>query len=217
MATRNARVLLIDDNGVRATMTASWLNQMGWKEVYVVKEALASGPAYEGPAPVEVLGLDKATCNLISMDALERALEERRAVVLDFEVSLRYRDGHIPGAWLSVRANLEDNLKKIPPAAMIVLTSPDGIIARLAANEVARLTATPVTVLRGGTAAWRDAGLPMETGLERLADTTEDAWYRPYDRVANVEEAMKDYLSWEIELVKQIERDDDVRFLHFPP
>jgi 3-mercaptopyruvate sulfurtransferase SseA len=71
-------------------------------------------------------------------------------------------------------------------------------------------------VLRGGTAAWRDAGLPLETGLERLADTTEDAWYRPYDRVANVEEAMKDYLSWEIELVKQIERDDDVRFLHFP-
>lgn len=217
MATRNARVLLIDDNGVRATMTASWLIQMGWQEVYVVKEALASGPAYEGPAPVEVLGLDKATCDFISADALERALEERGAVVLDFEVSLRYRDGHIPGAWLSIRANVEDNMKKIPSAAIIVLTSADGIIARLAANEVARLTATPVTVLRGGTAAWRDAGLPMETGLERLADTTEDAWYRPYDRIANVEEAMKDYLSWEIELVKQIERDDDVRFLHFTP
>ena len=29
MATRGARVVLVDDNGVRATMTASWLKQIG--------------------------------------------------------------------------------------------------------------------------------------------------------------------------------------------
>jgi len=40
-------------------------------------------------------------------------------------------------------------------------------------------------------------------------------WYRPYDRTANVEEAMKDYLTWEVNLVKQIERDDDVAFRTF--
>ena len=33
MATRNARVVLIDDDGVRAVMTGSWLVQMGWPEV----------------------------------------------------------------------------------------------------------------------------------------------------------------------------------------
>src|ERR1700744_2702124 len=36
MATWGARVLLVDDNGVRATMTASWLKQMGWTEVAVL-------------------------------------------------------------------------------------------------------------------------------------------------------------------------------------
>ena len=36
---RNSRIVLIDDHGVRATMTASWLIQMGWKDVYVVKDA----------------------------------------------------------------------------------------------------------------------------------------------------------------------------------
>src|SRR5262245_28271106 len=216
MATRNARVLLIDDNGVRATMTASWLIQMGWKEVYVVKEALASGLPHQGQGPIEVLGLDNTACELISAAALEQALKERCAVVLDFDVSLKYRDGHIPGAWLSIRANVRENLKKIPSAEMTVLTSSDGIIARLAAREVARLTDSSVVVLQGGTGAWRDAGLPLESGLDRLVDTTEDAWYRPYDRVANVEEAMKDYLSWEIDLVKQIEQDEDASFLHFP-
>src|SRR5205814_4892978 len=41
MATRNARIVLVDDDGVRAVMTGSWLAQMGWPEVYVVPGGLA--------------------------------------------------------------------------------------------------------------------------------------------------------------------------------
>ena len=33
---RGARILLTDDRGVRADMTASWLAQMGW-ETYVLE------------------------------------------------------------------------------------------------------------------------------------------------------------------------------------
>jgi hypothetical protein len=51
--------------------------------------------------------------------------------------------------------------------------------------------------------------------MSHLADTTDDVWYRPYDRTAKVEEAMQDYLTWEVNLVKQIERDDDVIFRAF--
>src|SRR5204862_6752132 len=36
MATRNARIVLADDDGVRAVMTGSWLVQMGWPEIYVL-------------------------------------------------------------------------------------------------------------------------------------------------------------------------------------
>ncbi len=214
-ATRNARIVLIDDYGVRATMTASWLIQMGWRDVFVVNDALKSGPLYKGPAPADVLGLARVTCKSIGVHALARELGAGNAVVMDFETSLRYRDGHIPGAWLSIRANLEANLLKLPATKSLVLTSPDGVIARLAAAEAARFTQTPVKVLQGGTDAWRDAGLPLEQGLTHLADTTDDVWYRPYDRTANVEEAMKDYLAWEVNLVTQIERDDDVRFRTF--
>ena len=55
-----ARLVLIDDTGVRATMTASWLRQMGWDEVFVLAGGLAgkleSGPdpAIRPPAPVSV-------------------------------------------------------------------------------------------------------------------------------------------------------------------
>jgi rhodanese-related sulfurtransferase len=214
-ATRNARIVLIDDHGVRATMTASWLIQMGWQDVYVVEKALESGPLYKGDAPVEVLGLVQIRPDFITPHELDREIAAGHAAVIDFETSLRYRDAHIPGAWLAIRANLAANLKSVPPASLLVLTSADGIIAQLAAPEAAQCTNIPVKVLQGGTAAWRAAGLPLESGLTRLADQTEDVWYRPYDRTANVEEAMKDYLTWEVNLVKQIERDDDVAFRTF--
>ncbi|MBI4191917.1 MAG: thiosulfate sulfurtransferase [Betaproteobacteria bacterium] len=215
-ATRNARLALIDDHGVRATMTASWLIQMGWQDVFVVRDALQSGPLHEGQPVPQVLGLEQIQCDYIAARGLKRGLDAGTSIVIDFEASLRYRDGHIPGAWLAIRANLEDNLKKIPRLKLLVLTSPDGIVARLAAPEAARLTQMPVKVLQGGTAAWRAAGLPLETGMTHLADTTDDVWYRPYDRTAKVEEAMRDYLSWEVNLVSQIERDDDVTFRAFP-
>jgi len=214
-ATRNARMALIDDHGVRATMTASWLIQMGWKDVFVVRDALKSGPLYQGLPAAEVLGLENINCDYLSARDLKRELDAGNVTVVDFDTSLRYRDGHIPGAWLALRANLEDNLRKVSPARLLVLTSLDGIIARLAAPEVARLQQAPVKVLQGGTDAWRAAGLPLATGMEHIADTTDDVWYRPYDRTANVEKAMQDYLNWEVDLVKQIERDDDVKFRVF--
>jgi rhodanese-related sulfurtransferase len=51
---RGARILLTDDKGVRADMTASWLAQMGW-ETYVLEggydRALEVGPAAALPKP----------------------------------------------------------------------------------------------------------------------------------------------------------------------
>jgi len=51
---RGARILLTDDRGVRADMTASWLAQMAW-EVYVLDGgydgALQSGPPHVLPKP----------------------------------------------------------------------------------------------------------------------------------------------------------------------
>ena len=42
-----------------------------------------------------------------------------------------------------------------------------------------------------------------------------DVWRRPYDRAAGAEAAMTDYLSWEIDLPDQVERDGDARFRTF--
>ncbi len=50
MATRNARIVLIDDDGVRAVMTGSWLAQMGWPEIFVLDGGIAGRPLVHGAA-----------------------------------------------------------------------------------------------------------------------------------------------------------------------
>ena len=213
---RNSRIVLVDDHGVRATMTASWLIQMGWKDVYVVRDALSSGQLIKGPAPVEVLGLSKLRCETFTPATLKREMDSGTVTVVDFDSKPRYGEGHIPGAWHAIRANLAANLLKIPQSLTIVLTSADGIVAQLAAPEVAQLTSTPVKVLVGGTGTWKREGLPLEQGMTHLTDTIDDVWVRAHDRTENREQAMKDYLTWEVDLITQIGRDDDVEFRHFP-
>ena len=209
MATRNARVVLVDSDGVRARMTASWLSQMGLAEVYVLDRA--AGVAEAGPEPQRILGRE-ASVAALGVRELVPLQARGEAVVIDLDQSLVYREQHIPGAWFAIRARLEQALARLPAAGMLVLTSRDGVLAALAAPELQALTPRPVKVLAGGTAAWRAAGLPLAAGEEHMADTPIDAWYRPYDKPAGVEAAMNAYLSWEVGLVEQIARDGDARF-----
>ena len=102
------------------------------------------------------------------------------AVVVDLSLSRRHREGHIPGAWFAIRARLAQALDKLPASGDLVLTSEDGAIARFAAAEMR--TRRPVKVLAGGTAAWKAAGLPLETGMERLADEPDDVSLSARDR-----------------------------------
>src|SRR6201746_2143748 len=48
---RNARIVLIDDTGVRARMAAAWLRQMGHRDVFVVEGGL-DGVKATGSAPI---------------------------------------------------------------------------------------------------------------------------------------------------------------------
>ncbi len=215
VGTRHARLVLIDNDGVRATMTASWLVQMGWDEVYVLENALVGQALETGDEKVALLAEPPAV-RTISAAELRNALDHGTATVVDLDTSLAYRAEHIPGAWFAVRARLATSIAKVAGGGPVVLTSPDGIIARFAAAELAALTPRPVLALDGGTAAWRRMGYPMEKGDQRLADAPDDVWYKPYDSTTGAEQAMKDYLNWEVALVEQIARDGDARFRAAP-
>ena len=208
-----ARVVLVDNDGVRATMTAAWLNQMGGREVAVLENALETAPLEQGPEPREVLGLAEARYRAIDAARLCEALRDGSAQVVDLASSLTYRRGHIAGAVHCSRSRLDRAAAALPGRGSLVLTSEDGILARLAASELEALTERAVCVLEGGTAAWRAAGYPLEAGGAANADEPEDRLLKPYQREAGVEQAMRDYLRWELGLVQEIARDGTAHWL----
>jgi rhodanese-related sulfurtransferase/predicted metal-dependent enzyme (double-stranded beta helix superfamily) len=214
VGTRGARIVLVDNDGIRATMTASWLIQMGW-EAAVLKDGLA-GRLVSGAAEPEILG-GMPEVEQIEPARLKAMLDRGEAVVVDIDTSLRYRAGHVPGAWFAVRSQFATELPKVTAAALTVVTSSDGQFATLAAPEAARILGRPAAALAGGTRGWKAAGLPLATGYEHMADEPKDVWYRPYDRETGIEAAMQQYLTWEVDLVGQVERDGDARFRVVPP
>lgn len=212
VGTLNSRVVLVDDTGVRATMTASWLLQMGGYEPVVLQGGLDAGPLETGPYKRRVLGLERDAAEAVDAAAVKSLLDRGEATVVDLSDSYAYRRAHIPGAWFAVRARLNDALGRVPVSGALVFTCPDGTLARLAAADLGG----GVAVLDGGNAAWAQAGLDFAEGVENMADEIDDVVLKPYDRPEGVEAAMKAYLSWEVDLVRQVEQDGTMRFRHFP-
>ncbi|MCD5987088.1 rhodanese homology domain-containing protein [Pseudomonas sp. CDFA 553] len=201
---RGARLVLVDDDGVRANMSASWLAQLGW-EVFVVDYLQASDFSEQGdwnapiPAPLQV--------EEISPHTLAEWQRHGDVAVLDFTASANYVKRHIPGAWWTLRAQLQDALHKIPKTERYVLTCGSSKLARLAVPEVEALTGKQVFLLKDGTASWIKAGLPLETGESQLASPRIDRYRRPYEGTDAPREAMQAYLDWEFGLVDQLARD----------
>jgi rhodanese-related sulfurtransferase len=213
---RGARIVLADDDKVRAPMSASWLAQMGW-EVYVVVGAPAAAFSERGSA----LGRHPATPNVseITPTHLAQWLQQTPAEValIDLNGSANYVKKHIPGAWFAIRAQLAQALDHIPAAARYVLTCDSSPLARFAAQDLrdlltARGTPAEVHILAGGNAAWFAAGLPAQTGTERLAVPASDRYRRPYEGTDAPASAMQAYLDWEFGLVAQLGRDGTHHF-----
>ena len=205
--TLGGRIVLSDDNEIRAVMTASWLKQMGWKDVAVLPEAGQETDQETSTPADSVLGSAPADASVEFSDVL--AIDNVN--VIDLSRSPDYRRGHIPGAWFAIRSRLDRALPNIPLRKMVVLTSEDGVLAGLAVEEARALTTLPVRWLKGGNAAWAAAGFPL-SGDSKMADEPLDVWLKPYERPGDPKAAMNEYLSWEIDLLARIARDGTTHF-----
>jgi rhodanese-related sulfurtransferase len=209
VGTLGARIVLVDDKEVRAVMTASWLRQMGWNDVFVLAE---TGSESGWPAK-EVLGADPRPELRIGCTELSALRTRDEATIVDLSLSRDYVKAHIPGAWFAIRSRLAQALPRIPVRGALILTSEDGILAGLAAPEACALTALPVRYLEGGNMAWRGAGHTVSANESRMADEPVDAWLKPYERPGDSRSAMAEYLAWETDLLPRIERDGSCKFL----
>jgi rhodanese-related sulfurtransferase len=217
-AVRNARIVLVDRDGVQAVMTAHWLRQMGWREVFVLKDGLGV-PLVGGKASGTPLGLEALSAPAVSAEELHAQVEAGRVEVIDVDSSIKYRKSRIPGAWYALRSRFKECLARFAPGTRMVFTSSNGVLARFAAEDALAM-GFEAAYLKGGTAAWNHAGFKTEQASgdddPKFLTATEDVWYRPYDRNSGVEQAMQQYLTWEVNLLAQLEREPYVRFTTAP-
>uniref|UniRef100_UPI000D376249 rhodanese-related sulfurtransferase n=1 Tax=unclassified Variovorax TaxID=663243 RepID=UPI000D376249 len=216
---RGARIVLADDDGVRAAMSASWLAQMGW-EVYVLDTVPSASAFSEKAAPAAAHPPPAFTAGEIAPKALAALLAQPGTALIDVTTSANYVKRHIPGAWYAIRAQLAQALDGggIAPSRRYVLTCGSSLLARYAAADLRALldargqADAEVLVLAGGNAAWFAEGLGEETGETRLATPRTDRYRRPYEGTDAPAEAMQAYLDWEFGLVAQLARDGTHHF-----
>lgn len=200
---RGGRIVLLDDDGVRANMAASWLAQMKW-EVYVA-DVTAEDFAEQGDWKAQVA--PAPAVESVTPQQLQRWLDDGETGVIDLTTSANFRNRRIPGAVWTTRGNIPQIIASQPEKQQWVVTCTSGLLARYAVTEVASLTAKNTYLLEKGTVGWIDAGLPLERGDSAYLDHPQDRYRRPYEGTDVSAQAMQDYLDWEYGLVAQLEKD----------
>ena len=198
---RNARIVLIDSEGVRAPVVASWLAQLGC-DAYVLDGGIHSGVKAHPPAKSALPALSS-----ISPAELKSAVDAGTCTVFDLGPSMSYRKAHLPGSRWSIRSRLVDAARGAQ--GDIVLVADDADVARVVAVDLAEAGMQGVKVLEGGVGAWTGAGYTTVSSPDVPPDSQcIDYLFFVHDRHAGNREAMKQYLAWETGLMAQLDEED---------
>jgi glyoxylase-like metal-dependent hydrolase (beta-lactamase superfamily II)/rhodanese-related sulfurtransferase len=123
-----------------------------------------------GKAVAQLLAEAAATVPFMSLDELKTRVESGDAdlVVLDVRERDDYETGHIPGARLLPRGQLELRVNQdLPdPTPRILAYCEFGRISTLAAATLREMGYQRAVALDGGMKAWREAGFPIKAGTE---------------------------------------------------
>ena len=207
-AVRGARIVLVDDQLIRAYMTASWLGQMNW-EVYVLDTDFAQVLTETGAWTAKIPAA-KQIQRIRAQQLIE--LQQSQDIALwDVLPFAQYKKGHIDGAAWVLKADLIELIQRpeYQRKDAIVLTCGRSILANFAAEEIEPYLAQDqqLYVLEGGNAGWAAAGYTLITDNVITLSAQIDRYKRPYEGTDNSFEAMQAYLDWEFGLVDQLKKD----------
>jgi rhodanese-related sulfurtransferase len=201
---RNARIVLADNEGVRAPVVAAWLKQLGC-DVTVLEGGVNSGLSLPAPVKATLPAIQK-----ISAEELKQALAAGTCGAFYLGPSMNYRNQHVPGSRWSIRSRL---VKDAGNAKTVALITRDTDVAQAAAIDLREAGVGNVKLLEGGLAAWTGAGYALEASPDTPPDSDcIDYLFFVHDRHLGNREAMKQYLAWETGLIKQLDEQDKASF-----
>jgi rhodanese-related sulfurtransferase len=203
IGTRGARLVLVDDAGTRAIMTAQWLEQMGW-------DAAVLDRPFDGAPLATGIGARLPTLpDALKIGVVEAAhWHDAGAAAVAVMPSAEYRNARPEDAVWAIRPRLDRFPTTVLRASRIALFADDEAVGVLAAADLAEIASGPVALVLGGTEAWRAAGRPFAASPDEPPDEERiDYIFWNHDRHAGNEAAMRAYLRWETELPGEVARD----------
>jgi rhodanese-related sulfurtransferase len=193
---RNGRILLIDDDGVRARVVAYWLKKLGYQEVAVL--SVDFKPEINDPGKPVLIDISKKYPSC-PVDAINP-----EAVVLDLSPSTVFQQHHIPGALWFIRSYLKEIIGKIPDRQIVVMDDEEGRLARLVVEDLAKLGRDNAYLLDGDLESWRSSGASIESGDNGMLTAIDDCYYAsPHSEIKKMR-MKKAYMDWQSDMDLQI-------------
>jgi len=212
---RNSRVLLLDDDGIRAPVIALWLRRLGLNAAWV-EGGLASGLRVPSPAPLPLpIAVPVATNALLGV--LRDGASASSALVIDLQPSLAYRKRHARGAIWSIRPRV---VADVQAAALgdrqrpVLLIAADEITARLAAQDLREAGWHGLSWISANEAATVAGATDTTPDLPADADAIDHLFF-VHDRHDGNLDAARRYLEWETGLIAQCAPEELAAF-HLP-
>lgn len=206
---RKARIVVADDDGVRATVAAHWLKQLGW-DVDILTVPANDKSLVSGVSPNVSVDHLPIVVGLETGDVQAWLHDGGRIVSAD--LSADYRKAHPHGAAWANRSRLDRLPQEVLRAGRILVVGSNSVLTTLLADEIARTSPSDVRVLHGDADIWRLAGLDvMSSTLPADADRIDYLFWNHF-RHDGDHSAMQAYLQWELDLPPRIEADGTAGF-----
>jgi len=202
---RGARLVVFDDENVRAPAMASWLAMMGWEVAVLTNAFTHQWETNTTPQHTKQQTHTNAVTT-ISAEQLKN-LDTATTRCIDVRASTKYREAHLNGFVWSIRPHL----KQLPSikGAPVVVVADDLVIAQLAAQELSEAGATRVQINIDSVQQWQAAGLEMTSSPTCPTDQDSiDYLFFVHDRHDGNRAAAMRYLEWEINLLNQIDEQE---------
>ena len=209
---RGARLVMFDDEGVRAPAMASWLAMMGW-EVAVLTDAFTHQWT-QTLRQTSALPGERATPLTPATAEQLKLAQSQGARVIDVRASTKYRQAHIQDSIWSIRPQLHQI--SALSGARVVLIADDTTVAQLAALELEQAGVAQIQVNKDSATTWQAAGLKVVANPALPTDQDSiDYLFFVHDRHDGNRVAAQRYLDWEVNLLNQIDEQERSSY-HLP-
>lgn len=210
---RNATIVLIDSDGIRAPLVASWLKQLGWQVYLLSAEAVYSETlktALNDMQPFEVVLLHSTILHAEQID--EFITEHSDVLIVDTRNSMDYIKLHFKNSlWLNRthlfnQSDLVKNILNHSKSSAILLIGDKQSKNRLLAQDLENLGFNSLYLCQVEPAFFEKTTHAVSKDATMLSnEDCIDYLFFVHDRHQGNKAAAIQYLKWETDLISQID------------